>query len=291
MNVTLDDIRCFVAVAEEGHLTDTAALLGIPQPTLSRRIARVEKEIGTPLFDRVGRSLVLNARGQAFLGYARRIVSESAAAAIEVRRLMDPELGTVRLGFMHSLGTWFVPPLIREFRARHPHVQFELRQGDARTLSEHVLHDEVDLAIVAPAPDIDGVDWRVLRTQQLALGVPVGHPLAARESVALAEAANESFIGMDPGYGIQILLERLCSAADFIPNIAFRTMEMTTVAGLVAAGMGVALLPMGDPYLVPAGVVLVPLEPRVDREIGLVWRGGLGAPAVELFREFVVAQA
>lgn len=288
MNFSLTDIRSFIAVADEGHLTKTAALLGLPQPTLSRRIARLEKNVGTPLFDRVGRSLVLNQRGQAFLGFARRILAESEAATTEVRRLMDPERGTVRLGFMHSLGTWLVPTLIREFRAAHPHVQFELRQGDARSLAEQVLNDALDLAIVAPAPDIDGVNWQVLRTQRLALAVSAGHRLAGLESVSLATAAEEPFIGMDPGYGIQILLERLCLATGFVPHIAFRTMEMTTVAGLVSAGLGVALLPMSDPYLAPAGVVLVPLEPRVDREIGLVWRAGLGAPAVEMFREFVV---
>ncbi|MDU0479720.1 LysR family transcriptional regulator [Staphylococcus chromogenes] len=289
MNLATEDVRSFIAVAEDGHLTDTAAQLGVPQPTLSRRIARLEAAVGTQLFDRIGRTLTLNQRGAAFLTYARRIIAETDAASTEVHRLMDPEYGTVRLGFMHSLGTWLVPSLLRRYRAFHPGVQFELRQGDARSLSEQVLNDDLDLAFVAPAPEIDGIGWQVLHKQRLALAVPEDHSLAAWDAVQLHQAANEAFIGMEPGYGIQILLEQLSAAAGFTPRIAFRTMEMTTVAGLVSAGLGVALLPMGDPYLAPAGVVLVPLAPRVDREIGLVWRATKGAPAVEMFRDFVLA--
>ncbi|AKK02065.1 LysR family transcriptional regulator [Corynebacterium epidermidicanis] len=290
MNFGTEDLRSFIAVADEGHLTDTADKLGIPQPTLSRRIARIESALGTELFDRVGRSLVLNTRGTAFLAASRRIIHEVDAATTEVHRLMDPELGTVRLGFMHSLGTWLVPALLRQYRSQHPNVQFELVQADALSLAEAVLNDALDLAFVAPAPQLEGVAWHEVSTQQLAIAVPEDHRLADAKSVCLKDLENEPFVGMYPGYGIQILLERLCAATGFAPKIAFTTMEMTTVGGLVAAGLGIALLPMGDDRLIPDGVALVPLEPRTEREIGLVWREAQAenSPPVRMFKDFVL---
>lgn len=285
MNISTVDLRSFLAVAESGHLTESAAELGVPQPTLSRRIARLEDELGATLFDRVGRSLQLNARGRAFQTYARDMVAAADAGAREIARLMNPESGTVRIGFMHSLGTWLIPSLLREYRNRYPHVQFELRQGPARELEEAVLNDDIDLAFVSPAPSSPDLSWAVMHMQPLVLAVPEGHPLADRKEVALEEAAQESFIGMKPDYGIQIILDRLAAGAGFEPKIAFRTEEMTTVSGLVASGLGVALLPVGD----VEGVSFVPLAPPYEREIGMVWRSGLAeAPPVELFRRFVL---
>lgn len=279
MNLSTADIVSFLAVAESGHVTETAAQLGIPQPTLSRRIARLEEELGATLFDRIGRSLQLNARGRAFQRYARDIVTSANAGAREVHRLMDPERGTVRIGFMHSLGTWLVPRLLREYRAQHPHVDFELRQGPARDMEDAVLADDLDLAFISPAPAASELAWKVLATQPLGLEVPAEHPLAGRTAVRLDEVKDEPFIGMDPEYGIQIILESLAREAGFTPKIAFKTQEMNTVAGLVEAGLGIALLPLA----------VIPLDPPRSREIGMIWRSGLvEAPPVEQFRHFVI---
>ncbi|MEJ5927878.1 LysR substrate-binding domain-containing protein [Corynebacterium sp. H128] len=291
LNLASSDIASFLAVAESGHLTETAARLGVPQPTLSRRIARLEEELGATLFDRVGRTLQLNTRGRAFQRYARALLSAAEAGSREVHRLMDPELGTVRIGFMHSLGTWLVPALLREYRARYPKVQFELRQGPARELEQAVLDDALDLAFVSPEPASTDVAWTTVAQQRLGLAVPAGHKFATKTAVKLSAAKDEPFIGMLPGYGIQIILNRLAADAGFEPKIAFETMEMTTVAGLVAAGLGVALLPMGDSALVPEGVSVVPLTPTQGRDIGMIWRAGLAeAPPVELFRQFVLGK-
>lgn len=281
MNISTVDLASFLAVAESGHLTDTATALGVPQPTLSRRIARLEEEIGATLFDRIGRSLQLNTRGRAFVHYARSIVDAANAGAREVHRLMDPEFGTVRVGFMHSLGTWLVPSLLREYRSRYPHVHFELRQGPARELENAVLADDLDLAFISPAPSSSDLAWKVVATQPLGLAVPAEHPLAGRQSVRLEEVQDEPFIGMDPEYGIQIILNELAHEAGFTPTIAFTTQEMNTVAGLVEAGLGIALLPL----------VGIPLDPPREREIGMIWRSGLlEAPPVELFRQFVLGE-
>ncbi|AGT06628.1 putative transcriptional regulator, LysR-family [Corynebacterium glutamicum MB001] len=292
-DLRIDDLRSFISVAQSGHLTETAERLGIPQPTLSRRISRVEKHAGTPLFDRAGRKLVLNQRGHAFLNHASAIVAEFNSAATEIKRLMDPEKGTIRLDFMHSLGTWMVPELIRTFRAEHPNVEFQLHQAAAMLLVDRVLADETDLALVGPKPAEVGTSlgWAPLLRQRLALAVPADHRLASfsgQGELPLITAAEEPFVAMRAGFGTRLLMDALAEEAGFVPNVVFESMELTTVAGLVSAGLGVGVVPMDDPYLPTVGIVQRPLSPPAYRELGLVWRLNAGpAPAVDNFRKFV----
>ncbi|OFT58695.1 LysR family transcriptional regulator [Corynebacterium sp. HMSC05E07] len=285
--MNLEDVRGVVAVADHGLVGAAADALGLSQPALTRRVQRVEADLGASLFQRSGRRLRLNSRGRAFVAQARRMLTAENAARDAVARLMDPERGTVRLDFMHSLGTWMVPELLKAYRTEHPHVDIRLHQGAARVLVERVLAGESDLALVGPRPDTDSaVGWHQLKLQRLGLAVPEGHWAVGRENVRLRDFAEEPFIGMLPGYGTRMLLDDLTAHAGFSPRLVFESMELTTVAGLVAAGLGSALLPLDDPYLHTSN--LIPLEPAAYRELGLVWRIGDEAPPVERFKDFVV---
>lgn len=289
------ELRGFIAVAASGHLTGAAAELGISQPTLSRRVARVEQHLSAELFDRGARALRLNNRGRAFLPHAEAAVAQLKEGSARVQRLMDPERGLVRLDFIHSLGTWLVPDLLRFYRAAHPQVDFSLHQDAARPLVERVLDDAADIALVGPRPVGAGepgneLGWHLLNRQRLAIALPEDHRLAAAGDLPLhfSEVQQEDFIVMRPGYGTRMLLDELLSSHGFSPNLVFEAMELSTVAGLVSAGLGVALLPLDDPYLAPTGVVLRPLAPAFYRELGMVWRaGGAPAPPVDQFREFI----
>lgn len=285
--MNLEDVRGVVAVADHGLVGAAADSLGLSQPALTRRVQRIEADIGASLFQRSGRRLRLNSRGRAFVAQARRMLTAENAARDAVARLMDPERGTVRLDFMHSLGTWMVPELLKAYRAEHPHVDIRLHQGAARVLVDRVRAGESDLALVGPRPDPDAaVGWHQLKLQRLGLAVPEGHWAAGRDNVRLEDFADEPFIGMLPGYGTRMLLDDLAAHAGFSPRLVFESMELTTVAGLVAAGLGSALLPLDDPYLQTSN--LIPLQPAAYRELGLVWRIGDEAPPVERFKNFVV---
>ncbi|MCZ9299226.1 LysR family transcriptional regulator [Corynebacterium hesseae] len=287
--MNLEDVRGVVAVADHGLVGAAADALGLSQSALTRRVQRIEAEVGASLFERSGRRLRLNARGQAFVEHARRMLMSEVAARDAVSRLMDPERGTVRLDFMHSLGTWMVPELLKAYRAQHPHVDIRLHQGAARELVERVAAGESDLALVGPRPTTPGpLGWHQLKLQRLGLAVPEGHWAAGRDGVRMEDFRDEPFIGMLPGYGTRMLLDSLASEAGFTPRLVFESMELTTVAGLVAAGLGSALLPLDDPYLKARNPV--PLQPAAYRELGLVWRKGDDAPPVEHFKDFVVAR-
>ena len=296
--VNLDDVRGVVAVAELGQVGAAADELGISQSALTRRVQRMERALGASLFNRVGRRLVLNTRGEAFVVQARKMLAAERAGRDMVSRLMDPERGTVRLDFMHSLGTWMVPDLVKAYRAQHPNVDIRLHQGAAQELVGRVLAGESDLALVGPRPTLPEaaepatsaqVGWHQIERQRLGLAVPEGHWAAGRAEVGIAEFRDEPFIGMLPGYGTRMLLDALADSAGFSPRLVFESMELTTVAGLVAAGLGSALLPLDDPYLQVGN--LVPLQPPAYRELGLVWRQGDEAPPVAQFRDFIVEGA
>jgi DNA-binding transcriptional LysR family regulator len=283
-------LRQFVAVAREEHLTRAAEQLGVPQPTLSRSIARLEAELGVPLFSRPGRSVRLTRHGRLLFEYSERTLTTLAAQLRLLAEDTDPEHGRVALGFLHTLGIEAVPRMLRDFRATHPAIRFVLVQGSADVVLARLRAGEVDLCLTAPLPDEPGMVARKLDSQRIDLVVPAGHRLARRRGVQLAEAAAEDFIGMPPGHGFRTITDELCRAAGFEPRIAFEGEEVATCRGLVGAGLGVALLPaMAVTAADPEVVSLRITAPRAARTLGLVWMADrpLSVP-VTAFRDFAL---
>lgn len=292
-------LRQFTVVAREEHLTRAAELLGVPQPTLSRSIARLEAELGVPLFTRPGRSIRLTRHGRDLLDAAERTLAALTGTLERLAGDAHPSSGRVALGFLHTLGGETVPRLLKDFRARHPLVRFALVQGSAHGLLERLRDGEIDLCLTSPLPQAADVRARGLDEQRIDLFVPVGHRLAARRSalhgagVPLAEAAGEDFIVMEPGYGLRAITDDLCRAAGFEPRITFEGEEADTARGLVGAGLGVSLLPATASSLADPSVVAVPVTaPKAVRTIGIVWPGdrSLTAPAA-VFRDFALTYA
>lgn len=267
-----DDLSWFLVLSETEHVGEAAAELRIPQPTLSRRLARLERRMGTTLFDRHGRALALNPRGEALRRRIRSAVTQLDLGESEVRRLLDPETGLVRFDFMHSLGTWLAPRFIHGFVRAHPRAEIRLHQGIGTELLERVASDEADIALCSPQPRDERLVWMEVLRQPLALCVAADHPLAVREAVSLADAAGERFISTPTGLNSRQLLEEVAGDEGIDVDVAYESDELSTVAGLVVAGVGVALLPADDPYLHLAGTVFVPLRTWRTREVGLVRR-------------------
>ncbi|MEE6168754.1 MULTISPECIES: LysR family transcriptional regulator [unclassified Mycolicibacterium] len=287
----LDELHWFVVLAETEHVTDAAAELHISQPTLSRALARLEDEVGTPLFDRVGRRLRLNAYGEILLEHARRSLAEMRSATERIAALRDPDTGTVRLAFLHSQASWFVPDLLRRFRAEAPRVQFALIQGAAHDIVDALAGGRVDLAITSPRPD--GCRWRGLYLERLCLAVPRGHRFADRARIRLADAGDEPFVALAPEFGLRQLTDELCAEAGIEPQVVFEAMEIPTMEGLVAAGFGVAVVPVPRSERAEPGAVYVPLsQTSAKRQLGLAWPADRPLPpAAERFADFVIRQA
>jgi DNA-binding transcriptional LysR family regulator len=304
--VTVDELQWFVVLAETEHMTEAAERLNLAQPTLSRSLARLERRLGAPLFDRTGRRLRLNRYGAVLLEHARRGLAELATAQERIDGLRDPDRGTVRLAFLHSVATWLVPELLRSYRAEFPEVRFELRQAPGHELLALLEEGHVDLVVTSPRPAGVGPGWHPLHRERLCLAVPAGHPraghplagrplaghpLAGRRRCRLAEVADETFVVLQRGFGLRELTDELCDRAGFTPTAAFESTEIPSMEGLVGAGLGLAVVPEPRAGRATPGVAYVQLaDPGAHRTIGLLWRPDRPMPPVSArFGEFVRA--
>lgn len=292
--MTIDELQWFVVLAETEHMTEAATRLKVTQPTLSRALARLEHRLGTPLFDRANRRLRLNQYGVVFLEHARRCLREMDTASDRIAGMIDPDRGVVRLAFLHSVATWLVPELLRQYRDEVPAVRFELLQAGGYELLENLRAGHVDLAVTSPDPtdqDITGMGWHPLHREQLCLAVPARHRFAGHSTCQLAEAAAEPFIALRPELGMRELSDELCAQAGFRPHITFESAEIASMEGLVAAGLGVAIVPAPRAGRATPAVAYLPLtDSGAHRVIGLVWlRDRTLPPVTARFAEFVRA--
>ena len=244
----LRHLRYFVAVAEELNFTRAAERLHIGQPPLSMQIRDLEEEIGTPLFDRARRRVALTEAGRRFLDHARGILEQSHTAVEEARRAGRGEAGELRIGFASSLPyTATLADTLYRYRQRYPGVGQQLREMFTVDQFAAIARGELDVGFVrhggleVPA----GVLAREIGRDPLRLVVNAAHPLADAEEVSLAQFHDDGFIAFpsDVGSGLPFVLERLCRSAGFEPRIVQSAREATTQIGLVAAGLGVAVLP------------------------------------------------
>ncbi|MGW7411617.1 LysR family transcriptional regulator [Streptomyces sp. NPDC054863] len=280
----------FAAVARHEHVTRAAHELGVPQSTLSRAMVRLEQDLDVSLFARKGRTVSLTPAGRAFLTAVERALTEVEKAAELVKADADPTTGKIAFGFLHTMGSETVPALIRAFRADHPHIRFQLVQNYGEAMLERLRAGDLDLCLTSPVPEAPDLIARRLDEQRLRLVVPDDHRLATRKRVRLAEAAEETFVTLEPGYGLRRITDDLCAEAGFKPKVAFEGEEAETLRGLVAAGLGVALLP--PPAVARPGVVeLTVTAPRAAREIGVAWLDGHpDTPPVAAFKRFLLAR-
>ncbi|MGU3432279.1 LysR family transcriptional regulator [Actinomycetes bacterium M1A6_2h] len=266
-----DDLRWFITLADLEQVTSAASALGISQPALSRKLARLETSVGVPLFVRHGRRLTLAEAGVVLRDHCVRALAELEDAERRIADMADGGGSTIRLDFLHSFGTWLVPQLIREFRRRSPDARFQLFQGAADLLADRVADGLSDIALVSPRPRRSDVRWTVIQHQRLALAVSETDALSQRQSVRFTELGSEAFITMHRDFGMRRIFDEQCAAAGVTPRIVFEASELTTIGGLVSAGLGVAIVPVNDAEPPPAGVVLVPFENAVTtRDIGTV---------------------
>lgn len=239
----LNQLEYFIALAHIKNFTKAAKSLNVSQPALSRSISRLEKDLNIPLFIRDSRKVNLTQYGQTFLTYAERILQELETARQDITNMAEPDSGVVNLSFMHSLGAYLVPDLLKEFRKIYPKIQFRLNQNHSFLLSKQLLKGESDLCLCSAPINMDGIAWVPLLNEELFIIVPNTHPLANRDSINISEIASEPFVTLKPMYGLRTKTEHLFEMASIRPKIRFEGDEIITVASLVAANLGVSLVP------------------------------------------------
>lgn len=290
-----DALRWFQLVADGVTVTEVGHIFGMTQSGVSRGLARLETEVGTPLLRRSGRSLRLTRAGAAFKPHVDTVVNGLDDAMAAVHQIVDPDVGSVALAFQPSLGTWLVPFLVGSFRADHPSVRFVLRQAPDDAVNALIAGGRVDLEITTLRPTERSIAWQRLMREPLCLAVPAGHRLASVAEVSLAQAAGEAFVALRPGSLLRRLGWDLCVRAGFEPDIPFEGDDLATVRGFVASGLGVAIVPAARAATEQASGLLRDLrilDPGAHREIGLAWsRERRLLPAPARFRQHVLDRA
>lgn len=261
----LRHLRYFVAVAEELNFTRAAERLHIAQPPLSMQIRDLEGEIGACLFTRSRRTVALTEAGRALLVHAREILAQTTEAAEAARRAARGETGVLRIGFTSSLPyAALLPDALFAYRQRCPDVTLQLRELFTSEQFEALANGTLDVGLVreSPATSPRGVSVRELGRDPLRVVIHADHALAQQASVSIASLREEGFISFPPGVGtgLPAILVRLSAAAGFEPRIVQLAREATTQIALVAAGLGIALLPAPLEYMRIPRVRYLPID-------------------------------
>jgi DNA-binding transcriptional LysR family regulator len=269
----LFQLRYFVAAAHHQHFTRAAEEMCVSQPSLSLQIANLEREVGAALFLRQGRSVRLTDAGAALLRHAERILAEEEAARRAVQEVLGLKRGQLVLWTLPTPGQNLLPPYLAAFRHAHPQIEIRLREMvPARAVAETVAEGHADIGIVHLPYQVTGLEELILLREEMALVVPEGHPLDFGEPAPLSAAANEDFIWAPEGATEAHPIYAACLAAGFVPHIVCMSGSAQGMQALVAAGLGIALLPRLA--IQPrSGVRVVELAPpRPTRTLAAIWR-------------------
>jgi len=265
-------LRCFVTAARLLHFSRAAEALYVAQPSLSLQIARLETELGTPLFHRQGRRVSLTDAGQALLPLAERILEGEAEARRVVQQVVGLERGRLSLCALPALDQHLLPPWLAHFRRDHPGVEIRVRElRPARAVAQAVLQGQADLGFVHLPCETAGLSVRALFEDAFALVVPEAHPLAARESVKLEESAGADWVWVHEAQDADHPLYAACLAASFRPRVVCESGSAQGVAALVAAGLGITLLPRLAIEERPGIRVVTLAPPTPSRTLAVLW--------------------
>ena len=288
----LYQIRYFLAIAETGSFSRAAERLYLSQPSLSTGIKKLERELGVPLFERGGRRTVLTPAGRAFLTKAEAILEQYRAALHELKGFRDRP--TLRVGVVSTMRVTELAELVGRFRKHYPHVTMELHDGTLETLQEELEKGTIDVAISVLSLIANGekFGWeapqicKALFRQPLWLAVPKNHPFAERSSVCLADLDGQPFIAR---LNCEFFKQecQILNSANVHPQVVYRASHEEWTISLLAAGLGIAIMPFwkGLP-----GIQYIPLSDLdFQRTIGLKWRQKQHSDLVQLFCNFATS--
>ncbi|TQR19700.1 LysR family transcriptional regulator [Psychrobacillus vulpis] len=285
-------LRYFIEVAEREHISEAAIHLHVAQSAVSRQIANLEDELGVELFERVGRNVKLTPIGKIFLEHSNSALQAIDHAKKQIDEYLDPDKGTIKIGFPTSLAGHLLPTVISAFKKEYPNVAFHLRQGSYNYLIEAVKYRELNLAFLGPLPPKDGsIDTTILFTENFSVLLPYNHPLAKREKLPLIDLRNEDFVLFPEGYILNKIAVESCNSVGFTPKISSEGEDMDAIKGLVAAGIGVSLLPESTFYdSTPRFTVKIPIEsPIIRRTVGIISPATRQlSPSEKVFHQFVI---
>lgn len=285
----ISQLQYFQAVARVRHFTKAAEACAVSQSALSRSIAKLEEELGVRLFARRSRHVELTQAGEHFLYHVDRVLRELAEAKRELTQQETKGGGTVNVSFFHSFGGYLLPMLLAEFHAQYPEIRIKLNQHNSKFLMQQVESGKTDLCLCSTMTTAENIAWMYLWSEELFVAVPKDHPLAQRGSVTLRDVEAEPLITLKPNYSLRTLVDQSFELAHSHPQIIFEGDDVNTLASLVAAKLGVSIIP-NIPGVEHLGIVYLPITfPVCKRAVGIAWNTTKQLSSAALtFQQFVI---
>jgi len=271
----LRTLRAFVEVVRQGGFSQAAKVVHATQPTVSKAVKQLEDELGAPLLDRLGHRVQLTAMGEAVYRRAVTMLAEREHLVAELAELRGLKRGRLRLGLPPLGSSILFAPLVAHFRSRYPGIDIQLLEHGSVRLEQAVLAGEVELAVTL-LPVAEQFDWQPVRDEPMAVLLPPGHRLDGCAAVRLTDLADSPFILFEGGFALNHLIEEACGRRGFSPREAARSSQADFIIALVAAGLGIALLPhftVNQRGHAPVHMALLD-EDDLRWRAALVWRRG-----------------
>ena len=285
----LAQLKYFQVMANIRHFTRAARMLDVTQPALSRSMAKLEKDLDVPLFKRSEGEIELTAEGERLLRREDRILREVDNAREEASNAHAEVTKEFRLSFIHSLGSYALPHILQDFRALYPDIRIQLNQQDSAALALQVAAGETDLCLCSTIPTTEYSAWVYLWSEELFVTVPLGHRFAEREKINLQELEDEPLVAMKSSYSLRILVDQFFDLAGIHPEITFEGDDVSTISGLVAAGLGVSLLPKLAGVEHPELRYIPVSFPICKRAVGIAWNTQRQLPPAAIcFQQFLI---
>ncbi len=286
-------LRSFVETADAGSVSRAARRLEISQPSLSVQLKRLEDYLTVRLFDRHGRGIALTDAGRMLLPRARRILDEIRVTEESLRREATAGQGTILVGAIPTIASYLLPAALEELRSVYPEAKVELREDYSAQLADALGDNLLDFAIVASPYTYDTVELEPLGTDALLVAVPSGHPAARTGRITLEALRVDDTVTLDRAHCLGEQIAGFCSSRSVAPNVTCRTAQLSTVFAMVAAGIGVSIVPaMAARAYTDARHVFVPIDGMpLEREIVVAWRRDrTRSPLAKAFVEMIRRQ-
>jgi LysR family hydrogen peroxide-inducible transcriptional activator len=269
----IHQLRYFVAVADEGNFSRAAAKVRVAQPSLSQQIRKLEAEVGQPLFDRLPRSVVLTEAGRCLLEYARQILASIGDARRCVDELKGKIAGDVAVGAIPTIAPYVLPELVVRFQNHYSEVKLEIVEDVTDGITRRIEAGELDVALASTCQQSPTLRRERLGNEPLLALVPEGHSLAKKTLIELDDLKSERFLLLHEMHCLSQQVNHLLEARRLRPEIALAGSQLSTIANMVAAGIGISIVPemMVKHQAVP-GCVSLPFAPPVpERELNLLY--------------------
>ena len=290
INVELSEIQGFVAVAEKGSFRAAAESLFISQPALSRRIEKLEAELGSRLVERTTRRVSLTESGRQFLTHAQAVLAEMEKAVLGMSERTQSRMELVTVGSVPSVANNVLPQVILAFARHHPNVRIKVIDESAGDVLESVIAGRADFGVNFIGTQEADIDFTAIFTERYVLAVPQGHPFAKRKSMSWSELAGERLISVSQSSGNRMLVDNALAHVKHRPIIQYETNHVIGVLNLVSAGVGMAALPelalskTNSPHLTAVALT----NPVITRTLGMIKRKGTKLyPAAEHLAQMI----